>query len=670
MTCRRRAGDKDAHLGELTDGRRCGAVPEEKSGWGPSRAEDSVGSMCGIAGCVVRRGTSPSRERLEAMRSALAHRGPDDSGVEILDNVGLVHTRLAIVDVSERAHQPMHDPDRRWWLSFNGEIFNHRSIRGDLVGESFVSEGDTETLLHALARFGPTVLPRLNGQFAFAAVDLVAGRLLLARDRFGIKPLYVACCDDGIWFASEPAALLAAGVTPLPRPEIWRSVLDGSCYPGDDTLLQDIRRLAPGSCLEIALDTSSPTLHRWDSPASHVDAQRQRQLGSFSRAALVSKLEGTLRAAVHDALLGDVAMGTLCSGGVDSSLVTALAVEVKPDLVAFAARYKGDPALDEGPAARRVTDALGIELDMLEVTEPVWRSGFVAATLHFGGPLATASAVTISQMAERARLRNVKVLLTGEGADELFAGYGSLHADRLAAFLSNRHRATRRLEPVVVGFPLEPLRVVQRRLSRLAGLHAPSGPTWSSVLGPESDHVADDPAATAEVDGAYMHHVGPRMAVEKDLLLDLDLTLSHLLNRMDKNMMHMSVEARVPFLDPRVVELALNLPLEARVTPWSKGILRDVARGLLPWRIAHRPKIYGMDFEAGAWIEEAADPRFLARGVFTEVFGISRREFADVLAVARGGLRVRLWSAEVWCRSVFAGESAQTIEKDLWPHGP
>src|SRR5580658_1231828 len=148
--------------------------------------------MCGIAGCVLPAGASPSPERLAAMRDALAHRGPDGSGIEILDNVGLVHTRLAIVDVSERAHQPMRHPDGRWWISFNGEIFNRPAIRAELVGEAFTSDGDTETLLHAIARWGPDVLARLNGQFAFAALDLAAGRLLLARDRFGIKPLYLA----------------------------------------------------------------------------------------------------------------------------------------------------------------------------------------------------------------------------------------------------------------------------------------------------------------------------------------------------------------------------------------------------------------------------------------------------------------------------------------------
>ena len=615
--------------------------------------------MCGIGGCVLPFGESPSPERLEAMRDALLHRGPDGSGVEILGNVGLVHTRLAIVDVSERAHQPMRHPSGDWWISFNGEIFNHKAIRSELADDSFVSGGDTETLLHALAQWGPKVLPRLNGQFAFAAVDLTQGRLLLARDRFGIKPLYLAFSDDGLWFASEPAALLAAGIEAAPREDGWASILDWSCYPGDATLLAGIRRLSPGSYLDIALDTSKVTRHVWDTAASHVDPERQRQLQSRPRSALVTELEGTLRAAVHDALLGDVPMGTLCSGGVDSSLITALAVEVKSDLVAFGARYKGVRGLDEGPAAQRVADALGIELDSLEVTKPGWRSGLAAATVHFGAPLATASSVTISQMAARARRRGVKVLLTGEGADELFAGYSGLETERLSAFLSPSQRAVRTLEPVVLGNPLATLHGVANRLRRMLEKKRHDG-----------ERTTDDETAMAEIEAAYRHHAGPRGAMETALLRDLDFTLSHLLNRMDKNMMQVSVEARVPFLDPRVAELALNLPLEAKVTPWSKGILRDVARGLLPWMIAHRPKIYGMDFDAGAWIKEAADPRFLSRGVFRDVFGVPAGEFADVIATARGSLGVRLWSAEIWCRSVFSGDSLETIEKDLWPHGP
>ncbi|MGH9104688.1 MAG: asparagine synthase (glutamine-hydrolyzing) [Acidimicrobiales bacterium] len=628
--------------------------------------------MCGIAGCVLPPGQSPPGERLEAMRAALRHRGPDASGIEVVGNVGLVHTRLSIVDLSERARQPMRHPGGQWWLTYNGEIFNHMAVRAELAGErsaslaTFVSTSDTETLLAALARWGPGALPRLNGQFAFAALDLSRRRLVLARDRFGIKPLYLARADGGIWFASEPAALLAAGLKPVPRGFGWPAALSWSSYRRPETLLDQIERLPPGSYLEIALDSLAVSTHRWYSPASHVDPARQEELQAKGRPALVSELAGTLRAAVQDALLGDVPMGALCSGGVDSSLVTALAGEHKRDFVAFGARFRGDTALDEGPAAQRAAEAAGVELDLLEVTKAGWRSGFVEATLHFGAPLATASSVTIAQMAERARRRGIKVLLTGEGADELFAGYSPTHQGLLAGFLTPAQRAGRDLEAALFGHPLWTARSALGWARRLTGATstAPS-PLLARLAGSYRDEVA-----AAELQAAYAHHTGPRGAFETMLLRQLDFSLCHLLSRMDRNMMQVSVEARVPFLDPRVVGLALTLPLEARVAPWTKGILRDVARQVLPWRSAHRRKIYGMIFDAGAWVEDAADPRFLSDGIFRDLYSVPAKEFGQLLAEARGSLRVRLWSAEVWCRSVFGGDSPATIEKELWPQGP
>lgn len=598
------------------------------------------------------------------MRDALRHRGPDGSGIEVLGNVGLVHTRLAIVDLSERAHQPMRHPSGYWWLAYNGEIYNHMAVRRELTGEAFSSTSDTETLLQALAHWGPGALPRLNGQFAFAALDLARGRLLLARDRFGIKPLYVARAEGGLWFASEPAALLAAGLKPVPRRLGWPAALAFSSYRRPETLLEDIERLPAGSYLEVALDDLNATPRRWYSPAAQVDPARQGQLRSHKRSALVPELATALRAAVQDALLGDVPMGALCSGGVDSSLVTALAGEVKTNFVAFGARYRGDPALDEGPAAQRAAEAAGVDLDLLEVTKPSWRSGFVPATLHFGAPLATASSVTIAQMAERARRQGVKVLLTGEGADELFAGYSPTHRGPLANFLSPAQRLGRDVEAVLFAHPLRTTQTLLARARRRAGARPTSLPVSARLEAWRNE------ATAAEVASAYDHHAGPRRDLETLLLQELDFSLSHLLARMDRNMMQASVEARVPFLDPRVVDLALNLPLETRVAPWTKGILRDVARSVLPWRTAHRWKIYGMIFDAGPWVEEAADPRFLSEGALRELYSITGPDFVALCEQAHGSLRVRLWSAEVWCRSVFGGESAATIEKELWPQGP
>jgi asparagine synthase (glutamine-hydrolysing) len=606
-------------------------------------------------------------EALLDMREALVHRGPDDCDVVVVQNVGLVHTRLSIVDISERAHQPMRHPNGSLWLGFNGEIFNHQELRSELRDVDYTSTSDTETLLHAFDRWGTDVLPRLNGQFAFGAVDLERGRVTLARDRFGIKPLYVLNQDDGFWFASEPGALLAIMDSLSPRAAAWPSIVNWSCYRSEDTIINGVRQLPPGSYLEIPLDGSLPTFHRWYTPARSVSARRQGELARRERSSLTTQLTMTLRAAVHDALMGDVPMGTLCSGGVDSSLITALAAEAQPNLVAFSATYRGDRTHDESWAAAKVAHSLGIELDMLEVTKEHWRSGFVDATVHFGGPIATASSVTIAQMALRARNRGIKVVLTGEGADELFGGYSDPLRAPLGDFLSPFERSIRRLEPRIFGYRIPTRRAIARRFLRLLN----GSSTTPSLLPGEdlSSFMEQDGDVLDEISSAYSHNSGARRAVEVSLIREFHFTLSHLLNRMDTNLMQYSVEARVPFLDPRVVDLVLNLPLESRVTPWNKGVLRDVAKQLLPGTIARRAKVYGMDYDAGSWIEETADPNFLREGIMRELFDIPGAQFSELLARAYGSLRVRLWSTEVWCRSAFAGHSAATIDKDLWAVG-
>ncbi len=628
-------------------------------------------SMCGIGGCVLGHGAVPDPDRLVAMRDALAHRGPDDSGIEVIENVGLVHARLSIVDLSERGHQPMMHPTGNWWLAYNGEIYNHPSLREELEleGAQFVGDSDTETLLWALERWGQPMVPRLSGQFAFAALDRREGRLLLCRDRFGVKPLYLAHFAGGVWWASEPAALVAAGAPAEPLDSAWQDLSAGAYLGGEATLLKGITRLAPGSWAEISLEDAEMKTASWHVPSDHVDPARAARLTRRSRSELVAELESTLRDAVHGTLLADTTVGTLCSGGVDSSLITALAAEQMPDLVAFGASFAGDGRLDEGLAARRVADALGVELELIEVTPASWRRAFVPATVHHGVPIANASAVTVAQLAERARECGVKVLLTGEGADELFGGYGKLHAAALAAFLPWHERVVHAAEPALCSDPmraLNPLSVLRaaRDLVRVT-MGPPPASTWLPVSTPDANH-----RPTPESVTAYAHHAGERGELEAELLSQLDYSLCWLLNRMDKNVMQSSVEARVPFLEPAVVELVLNLPLEARVGPWSKGILRDVARRVLPWSIAHRPKIYGMAFDARTWIEDAADPSFLIDGMLRDTLRIPAREFEEVIAAGNHVVRVRLWSGEVWCRSNLAGSSIQEIEQALWLEEP
>ncbi len=401
-----------------------------------------------------------------------------------------------------------------------------------------------------------------------------------------------------------------------------------------------------------------------------MDPARAARLERKSRSRLTDELERTLRHAVHGALLSDATVGTLCSGGLDSSLITALAAERMPGIVAFGAGHVADGAADEGPAARRVAEALGIEVEIVEVTPQDFRRLFVPATVRHGSPIANASAVTVAQLAERAQQCGVKVLMTGEGADELFGGYDAMHSEALAAYLPRRHDLVRRAEGMLLGDPrkaLNPARVLRQVWRTALGSvrRPPAVATWNNLLSPDTES-----PALAEATAAYGHHDGERRALEARLLHRLDYSLCWLLNRMDENVMQMSVEARVPFLEPEVVNLALNLPLEARVGPWTKGILRDVGRRLLPWSVAHRPKLHGMAFDAGEWIEEGADPSFLRYGLLRETLGIPLEELDNVFARADGRLRMRLWSAEVWCRSVFGGCSIDDIEQGLWLDDP
>src|ERR1700733_7735502 len=346
--------------------------------------------MCGIGGCVLAPGARPDQDRLAAMRDAFAHRGPDDSGIQVIDNVGLVHARLSIVDLSARGHQPMAHPGGDWWIAYNGEIYNHPKLRRELErdGAEFVGNSDTETLLWALERWGQPMVTRLSGQFAFAALDLRAGRVLLCRDRFGIKPLYLSRFDGGVWWASEPAALIAAGAPSDPRETAWEELSAGAYLGGEQTLLEGITRLATGSWAEISLEAAEMKPHGGHEPVDDVDPALAARLKRRSRSELVTELENTLREAVHGTLLADTTVGTLCSGGVDSSLITAFAVEEMQDIVAFGASFAGDGRMDEGLAARKVADALGIHLELVEVTPASWRSQFVPATVHYGVPIA------------------------------------------------------------------------------------------------------------------------------------------------------------------------------------------------------------------------------------------------------------------------------------------
>jgi len=511
--------------------------------------------MCGIAGCVAPAGEAPDRDALERMGAALAHRGPDDQGVAVEGSVGLVNRRLAIVDPTPAGHQPMRHPDGRWWLTYNGEVFNHLELRRELEPAKWRGHTDTESVLEAFARWGPAALPRFNGLFGLAALDTERRTLRLARDRWGVKPLYWARHAGRLWFASEMRALFAAGVPRRARPDVVAHAVVHGWASGRATPIAGVERIPPGSSLAIDLESLEVDEDRWFEPADLVDPDRLAALAREPRAVLADLVEGELRGAVARRLMADVPVGTFLSGGIDSSLVTAYVHDEQPGVVAFNASVTDQPADDEHPFATRVADHLGVELQTVAMSAATWRADFVAAVQHNEYPLMHESSVPMFQIASLARSGGVKVLLSGEGADELFGGYGFLHAGLYLDYLRS-HRRVRSLAA---------LALAKLRRDGLAGLvrrnAAMSEPP--PVVAPEAsaDSVAFDREAAGRAGEAYAMHDHVRGALEAELLRELSTYLPHLLNRQDKNTMQASIETRVPFLDPHLAALAVCLPL-------------------------------------------------------------------------------------------------------------
>src|SRR3954447_26533108 len=356
------------------------------------------------------------------MGAAPRHRGPHHGGVGIVGDVGLAHRRLSIVDPSPAGHQPMELGG--WWLTYNGEVYNHLELSDELPARSWRGGSDTETLLHALGTWGADAPARCNGLFAFAALDTVARRLLLVRDRWGIKPLYWARHDGALWFASEIRALLAAGVPAAVDGELLRQALFRGWVNGRDTWVAGIHRVLPGTLLSVDVDTLGVSERTWYDPA---DAVARRLAGPLDHPTMLARLEEELRASVRRRLMADVPVGTMCSGGLDSSLVAAFARDEHHDIRAYNAAVTDQPDVDEGPWAERVAEALGIELRTVAMNAQAWRAGLVETALHNEHPLVHESSVPMAMIAALAREDGVKVLLSGEGADELFGGYDWLH---------------------------------------------------------------------------------------------------------------------------------------------------------------------------------------------------------------------------------------------------
>ncbi|MEU9372562.1 asparagine synthase (glutamine-hydrolyzing) [Streptomyces sp. NPDC048255] len=595
--------------------------------------------MCGIAAVL---GPGADRETAAAMAAVLRHRGPDRTAAAALPGAALAATRLAVTGPGPAGDQPMRGGGDRSLLVFNGEIHNHRELRTRLPGRSYRGDSDTETLLALLDEWGADALPQLEGPFAFVYAERGSGRVTVARDRFGVKPLYLGRHAGRWYLASEIKALLAGGVPARVSPDALRSVLADYWVNGAQTPLQGIRRVLPGTVLQFGADGELLSERTWFEPAQLVDAEEEARLAALSPDGWVDELEAALRAGVRHRLPQDgvAGAGVLCSGGLDSSLVLALAGAEGARLPAYVASFGDQPEVDETPWAARAAEAAGSPLTSVQVGADAWREHFAASVWHFEYPLVHQNSVALATVAARARADGLRVLFSGEGADELFGGYPSRHHEQRSTFGAG---------PQALETPAHR----NRGLREALGL-PPAG---------ESGY---ERGVRDSLLRAFAHLPEGRRELAAALAGDTRLFLSHGLNRLDKNLMQGSIEVREPFLDTGVASFALNSPLERHLLPVLKGGLAAVARRHLPAEVVDRKK-FGFNFSVSRYLQRL-DPKHLESGFLGEILGVPASDWRTILAASEERTLFRIWSAEIWCRLFAEGDSVDDVNGLIWQH--
>ena len=561
--------------------------------------------MCGICGIVDSSGAPVDAEALDAMSATLVHRGPDGSGSVADGPAGLAHRRLAVVD-PEGGHQPMVRPDAGLWLVANCEIYNHRELRATLegLGHRFRTRCDAEVILEGYARWGDGVVERLSGFFAFAIWDRAARRLLLARDRFGQKPLCYTQRDGRFLFASEVRALLAALPSRPPvDPAALAQFLQLDFVTAPHSLWSGVRRLLPGTCL--ALEDGRVRTWAYWSP-------RLEPKGRLSAAEAGQELSRLFDRAVDARLMADVPLGVLLSGGLDSSLVAERVSRSagREPLHTFSAGFD-DPEFDESAAAQGVAQALGTTHHRLVLTP----ERFLALQDRFAElldePLADPSLVATHAVCALAR-EHVTVVLGGDGADELFSGYDTVLADRVDAW-------TRWLGPLRPPALSALVRLIPSRAGhfdpgfRLRHLRrglrsAPETRPLAWLLNLDGGELlalrpeARDSNPLGAVDEAVD---APPDADPRDRALRLFLRTyleADILPKLDRASMACSLELRSPFLDPALAEFALRLPHALKVRGLErKWLLRRALGPRLPPWVSRRPK-HGFSLPLSRWM--------------------------------------------------------------------
>lgn len=635
--------------------------------------------MCGINGIIYssRSGRAVDPIALTRMRDIVRHRGPDEGGIFVEDNIGLGHRRLSIVDVKS-GHQPMSNNDNTCVITYNGEIYNHADFRGELEskGYRYKTRCDTEAILHLYEEFGHRCVHKLRGMFAFAIWDKNKREIFIARDRLGVKPLYYLLDEEGnFYFGSEIKSLLEAKAA---KPELNYAALPdqlanhGTSY--NETLFKDVKRLLPGHFL-VWKDGSLRIEQYWD-------VSFEPKYTDRNEADLVERWSDLFTESVRLRLMADVPLGMFLSGGIDSSAICAVMSRMVDDPIkTFSVGFQEADA-NEFSYARSVSNTFGTEHHEIIVTPQQFFQELPNLVWHEDEPLGFIASVPLYFVSKLAR-EHVKVVLTGEGSDEILAGYGRYSKTLQLLAYGERYES---MAPAFVRA------AVKSGVSTLpASLSRKLGRTFLSRHADIEDMYFDNfavfpkamqqkllsPESKARITEQNPYHYQNQWVAETDaqglldkiLYTDAKTYLHELLMKQDQMSMAASIESRVPFLDHKLVEFTAKLPerlkLRGSTTKW---ILREAMKSVLPRKILSRPKM-GFPVPFGNWMrnefrhiidEYVLSERAMSRGVFDTEF------LKTIVSKHLSGENhdERLWfllNFEMWQRRFFDGDDNYSV---------
>ena len=621
--------------------------------------------------------------RVLAMRDILTHRGPDDAGLHVEEGVALAHRRLSIVDLAA-GHQPLANEEETVWVTFNGEIYNHHEIRRDLEarGHRYRTRSDTESIVHAYEEWGDDCVHRFRGMFAFAIWDGPRRRLLLARDRLGIKPLYWTRVGDTLVFGSEIKAILASGlVTARTNIDCVAELLSTRYISGPETLFRDVHKLLPGHVLVFERGATAIRQY-WDVPTGAPGDPPDH--ASLNLRDAVSRFRELLEESVRLRLMSDVPLGVFLSGGIDSSAIAAIMARlIDRPLQTFSVAFT-ERAFNELAYAREVARAIHAEAHEIVIDDRDFFDALPRLVWHEDEPIAHPSSVPLYFVSNLAR-RHVTVVLTGEGSDELLGGYGKYPRviwNWWAASIYERLPGAVR-ERVASGLvPRVPGRVGRyARRSFLALDRTPQAMVFDNFAAMTlraQQTLLSPPFASAATPGnaygsslAYFNRPDPAATLlDRVLYADVKTYLVELLMKQDQMSMAASIESRVPFLDHVLVEYAARLPDACKISGLTtKRVLRLATKGLLPESIRTRPKmgfpVPFAEWTRGPWHGVVRD---VLLDVRSRERGVVQPDAVERLlrdhAAGHPGCGEIIWSLfnlELWHRTFIDNQGVQTL---------